>query len=88
MQIMQTSDIQSELRRFLADTFLFGRIEQLQDDTPLMDNVVDSHGVVELVTFLQEHFAIRVEDEEVNTDNLDSINKAVAYVARKLGDKV
>jgi acyl carrier protein len=88
MQTMQTSDIQHEIRGFLAETFLFGRAEQLHNDTQLMDNVVDSHGVVELVVFLQEHFGITVEDEEVTTDNLGSVDKAVAYVARKLGDKL
>jgi acyl carrier protein len=84
---MQTTDIEREIRGFLVDTFLFGRDEQLLDDAPLMDKVIDSHGVVELVVFLQERFAIRVEDEEVTTDNLDSLNKTVAYVARKLGSK-
>jgi acyl carrier protein len=82
---MQTADIQREIRGFLVDTFLFGRSEELRDDAPLMDRVIDSHGVVELVVFLQDRFAIRVEDDEVITDNLDSVNKAVAYVTRKLG---
>lgn len=84
---MQTTDIEREIRGFLVDTFLFGRSEELRDDAPLMDRVIDSHGVVELVVFLQERFAITVTDEEVTTDNLDSVNKAVAYVARKLGSK-
>jgi acyl carrier protein len=84
---MPTTDIEREIRTFLVDTFLFGRDQELHDDAPLMDKVIDSHGVVELVVFLQERFAIRVEDEEVTTDNLDSVNKAVAYVARKLGNK-
>jgi acyl carrier protein len=81
---MLTTDIEQEIRNFLVDTFLFGRSETLLDDAPLMDKVIDSHGVVELVVFLQERFAIRVEDEEVTTDNLDSVNKLVAYVERKL----
>jgi acyl carrier protein len=84
---MQTTDIEREIRGFLVETFLFGRSEELHDDAPLMDKVIDSHGVVELVAFLQDHFAIRVEDEEVTTDNLDSVNKAVAYVARKLSSQ-
>ncbi len=84
---MQTTDIQREIRGFLVDTFLFGRSEELRDDAPLMDTVIDSHGVVELVVFLQDRFTIRVEDDEVITDNLDSVNKAVAYVTRKLGSK-
>jgi acyl carrier protein len=84
---MQTTDIEREIRSFLVDTFLFGHNEELRDDAPLIDKVIDSHGVVELVVFLQERFVIRVEDEEVTTDNLDSVNKAVAYVTRKLGAK-
>jgi acyl carrier protein len=82
---MQTTDIEREIRNFLVDTFLFGRNDQLRDDDPLMDKVVDSHGVVELVEFLQEQFDITVQDEEVTTENLDSVNRAAAYVARKLG---
>jgi acyl carrier protein len=84
---MQTTDIEREIRSFLVGTFLFGRNEQLGDDDPLMDKVIDSHGVVELVVFLQERFAITVHDEEVTTANLDSVNKAVAYVTRKLSGK-
>jgi len=84
---MQTTEIEHEIRGFVVDTFLFGRADELRDDAPLMDRVIDSHGVVELVAFLQERFGIQVEDEEVTTDNLDSVNKAVAYVARKLDSK-
>jgi len=85
---MQTTVIGHEIRKFLVDTFLFGRNEQFTDDQPLMDTVIDSHGVVEFVVFLQDRFAITVQDEDVTTDNLDSVNKAVAYVARKLDSKV
>jgi acyl carrier protein len=84
---MQTTDIEREIRTFLVDTFLLGRGEELGDDAPLLNNVIDSPGVLELVIFLQDYFAITVPDEEVTPDNLDSINKAVAYVVRKLGSK-
>ncbi len=84
---MQTTDIGREIRTFLVDNFLFGRSEQFTDDQPLMDTVIDSHGVVELVVFLQERFDITVQDEEVTTENLDSVNKAAAYVARKRAGK-
>ncbi len=84
---MQTTDIGQEIRSFLVENFLFGRKEELHDDAPLLDKVIDSHGVMELVVFLQERFAIKVEDDEVTTDNLNSVNKAVAYVARKLASR-
>jgi acyl carrier protein len=81
---MQITEISQEIRAFLVTTFLFGRDEGLADDAPLLDTVIDSHGVVEFVVFLQDRFDIRVEDEEVNTNNLDSVNKTAAYVHSKV----
>ena len=77
-------EIEREIRRFLADTFLFGRTEDLRDNVSLMGNVIDSTGAIELVAFLQDHFAITVEDTDVIPENFDSVKNIVAYVERKL----
>ncbi len=84
---METTEIGQEIRSFLVDNFLFGHNEKLQDEEPLLGNVVDSTGVVELVVFLQERFAITVEDDEVTTENLGSLRSAIAFVERKLLNK-
>ena len=84
---MQTTEIGQEIRTFLVDNFLFGHNEKLQDEEPLLGNVVDSTGVVELVVFLQERFAITVEDDEVTTENLGSVRSATAFVEKKLHNK-
>ena len=39
--------------------------------------VIDSTGVLELVGFLEEHFDIRIADEELVPENLDSIDNIV-----------
>jgi acyl carrier protein len=80
-------DIGHEIRSFLVDNFLFGRNEKLSDDEQLLGNVVDSTGVVEFVVFLQERFDITVEDEEVTTENLGSVQHATTFIERKLRDK-
>jgi acyl carrier protein len=86
---MQTTvDIEQEIRNFLVKQFLEGRAEKLRDDGSLLGDVIDSVGVLELVAYLQERFAINVEDEEVVPSNLDSVHNLVAYVARKLGTTV
>jgi len=46
--------------------------------------VIDSTGVLELVAFLEERYAIKVEDNEVIPDNLDSTGSIANYVNRKL----
>jgi acyl carrier protein len=85
--MMKTTDIEREVRSFLVDNFLFGRAEELCDDELLLGNVIESTGVLELVTFLQEHFLITVRDEEVVADNVGSVRNIVAYVTRKLNSK-
>ncbi len=84
---MQTVEIEQDIRGFLVETFLFGNAEKLQNDEPLLGKVIDSHGVVELVVFLQDRFSITVEDEEVVSENLDSVNRVAAFVAGKLSRK-
>lgn len=88
IQTNQIKDVKSDIRKFLADNFLFGRIEALGEDESLLGNIIDSSGMIELVMFLQDRFAIVVEDEEIAVpENFDSVKNVVAYVARKLDSK-
>jgi acyl carrier protein len=83
---MPATDIEREIDSFVLTNFLFGQSVDLQpDDSLLGRGLIDSTGVLELVDFLEEHYEIKVEDEEVIPNNLDSVRKVAAYVARKLG---
>jgi acyl carrier protein len=84
---MQTTEIEQEIRSFLTERFLFGRSEVLNDDTPLLGNVIDSQGVIELIVFVQERFTIAVDDEEVTTSNFASVRSTVAFIENKLRGK-
>ena len=84
---METTEIGQELRSFLTEKFLFGRSETLNDDLPLLGNVIDSQGVIELVVFVQERFTIAVDDEEVTIDNFASVNSIVAFIEQKFRGK-
>jgi acyl carrier protein len=84
---LQSTEIEQEIRQFLTKHFLFGRSEALNDDAPLLGNVIDSQGVIELILFVQGRFSINVEDEEVTTDNFSSLRNTVAFIERKLRGK-
>jgi acyl carrier protein len=78
--------IEHDLRTFVTDSFLFGRNQRLDgDDSFLEQGLIDSTGVLELVSFLESHFQIQVADDDLVPENLDSINRLVAYVEAKLG---
>ena len=84
---METTDIGQEIRSYLSEEFLFGRTENLNDDTPLLGNVIDSQGVIELVSYVQQRFKIEIDDEDVTTDNLATLKSVVALVEKKLRSK-
>lgn len=78
-------DIKGNLRIFIKDKFLLGdnSINLNDEDSFLEKGIIDSTGVLELVNFIEETFCIRVEDEELIPDNLDSLNKLSAYIKKK-----
>ena len=74
-----------ELRAFVVATFLFGDAGSLQDDTSFMGSgIIDSTGILELVTFLEETYDIKIENEEMIPANLDCLNNVARFLERKL----
>ena len=73
------------VRNFIIENFLFEEDENLKEDTSFLENgIIDSTGILELVTFLEETFEITVEDEELIPENLDTISNVVQYIQTKL----
>ena len=54
------------------------------DDGFLRSGIVDSMGMLQLVTFLQERFGSEIRDDELVPENLDSLTRVTAFVERKL----
>lgn len=78
--------IEQEVRQFVVDNFLIGMSNGnlCDDDSFLEKGLVDSMGILSLVTFVQEKYAIPVEDEELVTDNWDSVRQISRFVRGKL----
>ncbi len=73
------------LRRFVVDNFLFGRDNQLSDHDSFLENgVIDSTGILELISFLEGRYGIKIADEDLVKQNLDSIDNLVGFLDRKL----
>jgi len=78
-------DIKNKIRTFIVENFLFGKDEGLEDETSFLDEgIIDSTGILELVSFMEQEFHIKVEDEELIPENLDSIKNVVAYLKKKI----
>ena len=82
--------VSGPIRDFLQEHYLFGYEEEdFSDDSSLMEHgVLDSLGVLELIAFLESEFGIKVTDEEILPENLDSINGISFFVSSKLKETV
>ena len=73
-----------EIRSYVVEKFLFGQDTDLTDDSSFLDKgILDSTGVLELVALLESTYDIKVSDDELLPDNLDSINAICAFIDRK-----
>jgi acyl carrier protein len=76
--------IQDDIRSFVIDTFLFGEDDGLKDDSSFLEEgIVDSTGIMQLVSYLQEQYLVSIEDEELIPDNLDSIQRVTTFIEEK-----
>jgi acyl carrier protein len=74
-----------EVRQFIVKNFYVADADSLPDGASLLERgVIDSTGVLEVIGFVEKTFGVRVEDEEMLPENLDSIERITAFVERKL----
>ena len=73
--------ISRRIRTFIADTFFVDGFDE--NDSFLETGTIDSTGMMELVLFLEQEFSIKIDDRELVPENLDSLARASAFVARK-----
>lgn len=75
--------IQKKIHKFIKQNFPMKNALN-NDDSFLEKGIIDSSGVLELVGFIESTFNIEIEDDELIPDNLDSVNKIIQFVKKKL----
>jgi acyl carrier protein len=75
-------DIKMLLDRSLG---LNGKSASFTESTPLLGNIpeLDSMAVVTLMTSIEEHFGIIIEDDEVDAETFETLGSLVAFVQQK-----
>lgn len=85
MTTANEATIKDQVRQFILEELAAAKgITSFSDSESLMENgVIDSLGVFRLVTFLEENFGVRVGDEEISADFLQSVDRIEQLVLRK-----
>lgn len=78
--------VTSEIKAFVVSNFLFGQEGGgiAPDQSFLETGLIDSTGLLELVSFVEQQYGISVGDRELLPENLDSLKNISSFVVRKL----
>lgn len=74
-----------QIRDFIIDNFLFGELNHFDENTNFFEKgILDSTGIIELVSFIEQTFNISIEDEESTVDNFSSLTHISQYLQSKI----
>jgi len=76
--------MKEQIRDFVCKT-TFSDPKKINDSTLLFDEgIFDSMGLLNLISFLEKDFSVKVNDSELDAANFGSINAIFSYLERKL----
>ena len=81
--------IHEQIRQYVSENLLFsGDGFKFDDDASFLKHgIIDSLGVMDLVTYVESAFGVKVDPQEVTPENFDSVNKLANYINRKSPSK-
>lgn len=74
------------IKKFILENYMFtsNTNELDNDESFLKRGLIDSTSVLEIIMFLEDEYHIKVDDDEMIAENLDSVNNIVNFINRKL----
>jgi acyl carrier protein len=83
--VPENTDAVLRIRQFVLQKFPLARRRGVGNGDNLLESgIIDSLGVLELVTFMQQEFALAVADEDLTPENFQNIESMARFVERSL----
>jgi acyl carrier protein len=82
---MTLTNVLDRTRQYIAENFLYMRRDLTLDDGDMLleRGIIDSMGVMELVSFIEQEFDVVVSDEDVTENNLGSLRAIATFVSSR-----
>jgi len=79
------SEISDRIRDFVSSELMFeDSSAALSDDTPLLSGVIDSLGLMQLISFIEEEFDVAIDDAEVTASNFRTVGDIQRLIEQKV----
>jgi acyl carrier protein len=81
-------EIQDEIRDYIVENMLFGDGQKLGADTSFQEGgILDSTGFLEVITFVEGRYGIRIADREMVPENFGTLHKITQFIKGKINEK-
>lgn len=86
MDLTVSNSIEQRIQTFLLEKFPLVRKTGVERDTALLEKgILDSLGILDLVSYLESEFSILISDEDLLPENFQTLSTLSAFVLKKNG---
>ena len=78
-------DVKEDIRKFIAEEIMFEPGASIADGQPLLGDILDSLGLMQVVEFIEDHYEVSVPDEDVVPENFENLPALERYVTSLKG---
>ena len=80
----ETVEVENTLKHFIATELMYSDDDQaLSSDEPLLGSgIVDSLGIMRLVSYIEEEFGVAVPEDQLVPEHFQTVNHLAAFVQR------
>jgi acyl carrier protein len=77
-------EIRRRLAGHIASQILKKPDRSLSDDEPLLSSgLIDSFHLMDLAMLVEDHFGVRIEDSELNSETFDTVGELADLIERR-----
>jgi len=77
-------EIGLKVKSFIQENFIFNGQNLDSEESLLGSGTIDSTGILEVISFLEQTFGVHFEDKELVAENFDSIAKIQSFMSHKI----
>lgn len=78
-------EIQDKLLNFITSSFMVERDEIDLDKSMIDEGIIDSFGLIEIASFMEREFGMKIGEEQMIRSNFGSVHKIVDFIKRETG---
>jgi acyl carrier protein len=76
-------EVAQKLKHFIATELMYADDDALSSDEPLLGSgIVDSLGIMRLVSYIEEEFGVVVPEDQLIPDHFQTVTRLAAFVER------